>query len=68
MATKPRGGGLKDLVARPLRKDSFFAASLTMAFLHRKSVSGGRGNGVRVRLISTTIIQKDDYKRMFLLQ
>ena len=27
MATKPRGGGLKALVAGPLRKELFFAAS-----------------------------------------
>ena len=29
MATKPGGGGLKALVAGPLRKELFFAASLT---------------------------------------
>ena len=28
MATKPRGGGLKALVAGPLRKEHFLAASL----------------------------------------
>ena len=33
MANKPRGGGLKALVAGPLRKELFFAASLMGYFL-----------------------------------
>ena len=34
MATKPGGGGLKALVAGPLRKELFFAASL---YTHKKT-------------------------------
>ena len=44
MATKPRGGGLKALVAGPLKKEFFFAASKTYIYsnIENRDGSGDR--------------------------
>ena len=50
MATKPRrggGGGLKALVAGPLRKELFFAASLSQYGSRRKDMVGVSAKDVR---------------------